>query len=306
MIEGVDYAWARPTVASLVAAGKRFACRYGGPGSAGKQLDPTEARALAAAGIAIVANAEGRADGLAEGTNAGRDWAVQAEAHFAKCGMPPDRPIYLSVDFDVTVAGWLNVARALNAAAGVLGPARVGVYGGYKAMLWARRDDVAAWFWQTYAWSGGRWAPGNHCEQYDNGVSMGGGNVDLNRALKADYGQWIPEGGDMALTTTDVDLVYNEPLPLGAMTLVTGEVVAASAHPARARQAYAHQHSYAARRTAEAVYARVGEIEAKLDEILTALASGLPVAAEVKLSAEGMAQVEAIVDEQVDQGAHAD
>ena len=286
MIEGVDYAWARPTITSLVAAGKRFACRYGGPGSAGKQLDPIEARALAAAGIAIVANAEGNADGLAGGTNAGRDWARQAEAHFAVCGMPPDRPIYLSVDFDVTAAGWLNVAAALRGAADVLGPARVGVYGGYDAMWWARRDNVAQWFWQTYAWSGGQWAPGNHVEQYRNGVALGGGSVDLNRALKADYGQWVPNGGDDMTPEQDQklkDLWHN--------WFINDSVDRPDTSDAGRLRA---------------VEKSVLENQAKLDEILAVLANGLPVATEVKLSAEGMAQVEAIVDEQVDQGAHAD
>jgi hypothetical protein len=33
-VEGVDYAWSRPDIPALASSGKRFACRYGGPGSA--------------------------------------------------------------------------------------------------------------------------------------------------------------------------------------------------------------------------------------------------------------------------------
>lgn len=194
--EGVDYAWARPTITALIAAGKRFACRYVGPGSTGKQLDPAEAAALSAAGIAVVSNAEGAADGMLGGWNVGASWAKSAHDRAMQCGMPPDRPIYLSADFDVTPAQWPKVAEALRGAASVLGPDRVGLYGGIDAIVWARRDKAARWFWQTYAWSAGRWAAGNHIEQYRNGVTLGGGTVDLNRALVADYGQWTT-GDDM-------------------------------------------------------------------------------------------------------------
>ncbi|HEX6682847.1 MAG TPA: DUF1906 domain-containing protein [Candidatus Limnocylindrales bacterium] len=190
MIEGVDYAWSRPNIGQLAAAGKRFACRYGGPGSSGKQLDPGEAQALSAAGIAIVANAEGAADGLLGGFSVGVSWARDADQHFRACGMPPGRPIYLSVDFDVQSGQWPPVANALRGAASVLGAGRVGVYGGRRAIEWARRDGVAQWFWQTYAWSSGVWVPGSHIQQYANGVNFGGATIDLDRALVTDFGQW--------------------------------------------------------------------------------------------------------------------
>jgi len=196
-IEGVDYAWSRPNIGQLVEARKYFACRYGGPGSSGKQLDPAEARALSAAGVAIVANAEGAADGLLGGWSVGVSWASSAEAHFAACGMPPGRPIYLSVDFDVQSGQWPAVASALRGAASVLGAHRVGVYGGRRAIELARRDGVAQWFWQTYAWSSGVWVLGNHIEQYRNLVELAGAILDLDRALASDFGQWMTGGQEM-------------------------------------------------------------------------------------------------------------
>lgn len=214
-VEGVDYAFPpRPSPASLVAAGKHFAVRYGGPGSSDKQLDPAEAEDLKTHGLWIVANAEGSAGGLAGGFAVGASWARTADAHFKACGMPDDRPIYLSVDFDVTALGWPAVRDALSGAASVIGFARVGVYGGRRAIQWARRDEVAAWFWQTYAWSGGVWEPGNHLEQYRNGVTIGGADCDLNRAMQADYGQWQPGGGNYGpiggdMTPTEHNWLYN-------------------------------------------------------------------------------------------------
>ncbi|NUO60884.1 MAG: DUF1906 domain-containing protein [Hamadaea sp.] len=190
-VEGVDYTTPeRPTVASLKAAGKVFACRYGGPGGAWKHIDLAEVRELTAAGIAIVANAEGTADGLLGGRAAGVAWATSAADHFRALGMPSDRPIYFSVDFDTTSGDWAVLDAAFDGIASVIGRDRTGVYGEYSIVRHLAGNGRARWFWQTYAWSGGQWYPGNHIEQYRNGVSLGGGTVDLNRAEPADYGQW--------------------------------------------------------------------------------------------------------------------
>jgi hypothetical protein len=206
-VEGVDYAFSQPDIPQLAAAGKVFACRYGGPGTEGKWLRLDEAMELAANGIGIVANAEGSASGLLGGYSVGVSWAKSALSWFRSCGMPDGRPVYLSVDFDVTSAQWPVVADALRGAGSVLGPQWVGVYGGRRAIEWAARDGVAKWYWQTYAWSGGYWVPGVHIQQYRNGVQLAGADCDLNRGMVADYGQWTPVG---AMTEDDVgfDNVY--------------------------------------------------------------------------------------------------
>ncbi len=197
-IEGVDYAFPpHPNIAQLAAAGIRFACRYGGPGTSGKWLTLSEAQALNAAGIAVVANAEGSASGLAGGFAAGASWARSAEAHFRACGMPPDRPIYLSVDFDTTSGDWDELDAAMDGAASVIGRDRVGVYGEYTIIEHFAANQKARWYWQTYAWSSGRWSVHNHIEQYHNDVTLAGAKVDLNRALTSDYGQWTIGGQAM-------------------------------------------------------------------------------------------------------------
>jgi hypothetical protein len=192
-IEGVDYAGSRPSPAGLFAAGKRFAVRYGGPGGSWKHLTKAEAGSLTAAGLSLVANAEGTADGLLGGRAAGVAWARAADEHFRDIGMPANRPIYLSLDIDprpLTGGQWAAVDAALDGAADVLGRGRVGIYGGHAAIARYAANRKAVWYWQTYAWSGGRWHDRNHLEQYRNGVTMAGGQVDLCRALTADYGQW--------------------------------------------------------------------------------------------------------------------
>jgi hypothetical protein len=189
--EGVDYAGSRPDPVRLYAAGKRFVVRYGGPGGDWKHLTAAEARALSAAGLMIVANAEGSASGLLGGFDAGASWARQADQHFRSLGMPADRPIYLSVDFDADSGDWAELDAAMDGAASVIGRARVGVYGEYAVIDHFARNGKARWYWQTYAWSGGSWHPRAHIQQYRNGVTVAGTpDIDLDRAMLADYGQW--------------------------------------------------------------------------------------------------------------------
>ena len=219
-VQGVDYAFPPwPSPAALAAAGKEFACRYGGPGTIDKWLDPAEAEALSASGRKIVANAEGSASGLLGGAFVGASWAKSADAWFQDCGMPPSKPIYLSVDFNCTLAQWPTVAEALKGAGGIIGTDRIGVYGSYNVVRWARRDGVAKWFWQTYAWSGGLWAAGNHIQQYKNGVTIDGADCDLNEALPADYGQWQP--GKLP-QTKEIDMLMGKVAGVDTVHIGTG------------------------------------------------------------------------------------
>lgn len=188
---GVDYAWQRPAVTALVAAGKTFACRYGGPGGTGKQLDAIEVAALTSHGISIVSNAEGVANAFVDAA-AGVAWATQARDHFRALGMPVDRPIYFSCDFNAANGDLMRIDTALRAAAGVIGASNVGVYGDAQVIGHCATTRSAKWFWQTLAWSDGQWSPLNHIEQYRNAVTLPGSTavIDLDRAMKQDFGQW--------------------------------------------------------------------------------------------------------------------
>jgi hypothetical protein len=188
-IEGVDYSYDPPTPAGLIAAGKRFVVRYGAVGNPGKYLTATEVTALRAAGLDIVANAEETASAF-RGTAAGVRHATAADAFFRKLGMPPHRPIYFSVDWDAQSADWPAVDAALRGAASVVGAERVGVYGSYDTVAHCAGAGTASWFWQTYAWSGGRWHPRAHLQQYSNNHALAGGTVDYDRAMVDDFGQW--------------------------------------------------------------------------------------------------------------------
>ena len=190
MIEGVDYSDARPSPTGLVNVGKHFAGRYVGAGYGAKMLLRPEAQALSDAGLLIVSLVEGAEQDALSGYSKGVQHAQEATAWHHDQGFPWPVPCYFSVDFDVQTNQWPAVADYFRGAASVIGLAWTGIYGGLRAILSAQSDDVARWFFQTYAWSGGVWAPNVHIEQYHNDVFIVGGTVDLDRAPGFEYGGW--------------------------------------------------------------------------------------------------------------------
>jgi hypothetical protein len=209
-VSGADYAFTDIDEATFAAAGFRFAGRYVGPGSPGKLLTAAERDALFAHGIDIMVLVEGLAGDAFLGRAKGVQHASQALNHLATLGAPRDCALYFAVDKDATLATWPRAAEYLRGAASVVGVDRVGVYGERDVMVWATKDHVASYLFQTYAWSGGQWYPGNHVEQYRNGVHVAGGVVDLCRAKQPNFGQWrapqIAVGGDDMTPLQDAKL----------------------------------------------------------------------------------------------------
>jgi len=264
-MEGVDYSFSKPTAAGLAAAGKRFAMAYVGPGSAGKHFTTAEVADLHAHGIATVLLAEGTVG--ASGYDVGRLHAQQAVAMAVTRGFPT-RVIYFAVDRDVSVTTW-PAAR---------------VYGERDVMMWAARDGVASWFFQTFAWSGGAWYSGNHVEQYRNGVMMAGGQVDLCRSMRPDFGQWpIDPGEDLDVTPYEHELLealaFRDDTFAAMSTTITGGPYAGTPH--------------------KGVIAILA-LGAKIDAL--AMATGIdPEALEAAVSAAVAAQIPAIADAVADE-----
>lgn len=197
MALGLDYSGARPSHAAMRTAGFTFVCRYVGSqvrkaGRDAKWLSPSEAASLHADGFAIVVvfeTAAQRADG---GRAAGLADAHTAVAELAYCGLPAGTPVYFAVDWDAEVGPKIKAYFA--AVAEVLGLKRVGCYGGYRVIKALLDAGLITYAWQTYAWSSGRWDPRNHIEQYSNNRSVGGREVDFDRSMRPDFGQWPAKG----------------------------------------------------------------------------------------------------------------
>ncbi len=193
---GLDYV-AGPPIADLKSAGVTFVCRYLSEVNAAtevKLLTPAEAKLLGDNGIAIVSNYEWTGTTPLGGFNAGVFDAQIARDQHAACGGPADRPIYFSVDFGTTPAQMPAIIDYFKGVASVIGLHRTGAYGGYYAIKGLFDAGVITWGWQTYAWSAGLWDARAHIQQYSNGIDMAGHSVDYDRAMKPDFGQWIPGG----------------------------------------------------------------------------------------------------------------
>ena len=190
-VEGVDFSFARPGGAAIVAAGKSFVVRYVPySGDGGKGLTAAEIKDYRRHGLAIALVYESIAQRALAGKSAGAADARRAQAALASLGMPLDLPIYFACDWNATSAQQPTINAYLAGAASVIGIARVGVYGGYGLITRTKAARTARWFWQTYAWSYSKIASGIHLYQWSNGHRINGGAVDYTRAMVAEYGQW--------------------------------------------------------------------------------------------------------------------
>lgn len=190
MAKGCDYSWGRPTMSGLQNAGITFAVRYVSHDNTGKNLTRGEANALRASGIDVVTNYEfaerGPLNGRAQGIN-DASFSINAALDV---GAPSQAPVYFSVDFDAQDGDMRQIAAYFDGAASAIGWERVGCYGGYRVIANMAATNRCKYFWQTYAWSGGRWHPAAQLRQVQNGVSIGGADVDIDQSMSGDYGGW--------------------------------------------------------------------------------------------------------------------
>lgn len=186
----LDYSAGFPGAARIAAAGYVGAVRYCGfPGrrkctSAGELADFTAHRI----GMAMVF--EDTATTWRGGRAAGARSMQLARAHATACGFPTTRPIYLAVDQDVVTSGEFGTMLEYLAGAGdqAGGAGLVGVYGEADVIDRVRAAELAAYFWQTVAWSRGRRTTA-HLFQHVGSVTVGGIACDVNDVLADDWGQ---------------------------------------------------------------------------------------------------------------------
>lgn len=182
----LDYSFARPNPADIVAAGFGGVLRYLSP-NAGKNLTVPERDALRGAGLAIGLVWEWYAQRANEGQAAGAQDTQAALSQAAALGFPTNLPIFFAVDWDATPEQQANIDAYLNGAKQVLGD-RVGIYAGYWPLKRAFDNGVIKWGWQTYAWSGGNWDSRAQLRQELNG--QWGGQVDFDEDVAGTNGLW--------------------------------------------------------------------------------------------------------------------
>jgi hypothetical protein len=209
---GVDYSVGFPGATGLKNAGVKFICRYLSPFGNSKNISASEAKAALSAGIAVVLVWETTADRMLSGSAAGASDARAASAMASSLGMA-GIPLYFACDFDSTAGQQTAINAYLDGVASAIGRSRTGIYGGYWPVKRALDAGKAAYAWQTYAWSGGNWDSRAHIQQYQNGVRVAGIDVDLDRSMKTDFGQWPRPGNVPPVKPESLILVLNDSGP---------------------------------------------------------------------------------------------
>ncbi len=188
--EGIDYAWHHGVdTDAFRRGGATFVVRYV---SHDETQEPERERGAAAERRGL--RSRGRL-GVDAVPRSGGQGGRRADAHTAADAGEGvrdagERPVYFAVDFDAGDDDLPLVVDYLHGAASVLGPRRVGVYGGYRVVGHCLDQKVVGFGWQTYAWSAGRRDPRAQLYQHRNGVVIGGVSCDRDTAFAADFGQW--------------------------------------------------------------------------------------------------------------------
>lgn len=181
-LRGIDAAWGAPSAAE---ARNRYGAHFlAGYLSHDPSKNWTKGRVeeYRRAGLGVVKVWETTAARAGQGCGAGRTDAYYAATQAADLG-DTSRPIMLAIDFD---ASGPQVDPYFRCARNILG-SRTSAYGGYYPLKYLCARGLISHAWQTYAWSGGQWLPASCAplQQYLND-----GQVDYDRAIAPDYGQW--------------------------------------------------------------------------------------------------------------------
>lgn len=187
MSKGIDYSWARPGAANIVAKGYTFVLRYLSHDS-GKTLDAPDLNDLRSHGLDVGVVWESTATRPLVGHDGGVQDAKDAVAEADALGIPSSVPIYFAVDFDINDAQKVVAGEYMKGVISVIGLDRVGAYGGFYWIKYCVENNLAVKFWQTLAWSGGQVHP--KTDIYQNGDTDFAGGADIDEARTSDIGVW--------------------------------------------------------------------------------------------------------------------
>jgi hypothetical protein len=181
-VEGLDFAWTKPSPAQVKAAGGHWIAGYFST-DASKNLNHFNIPGYLSAGIPVVTVWETTTGRATQGHQAGVDDAHAAEAERIAAGLPATHVHHFAVDEDTS---WSSVVAYFDGAISVLGLDRVGCYGGYPVIVGAHGHGIR-YLWQTVAWSGGQWASFATIRQ--PGGMLLGGSADIDFSEAPDFGQ---------------------------------------------------------------------------------------------------------------------
>jgi len=216
---------------ALAAEGVKFAVRYlVPPAYAWKRLLKPEADAIQAAGLRLASVFQLGADRPKGGAGNGAADGKSALAEAIAIGQPAGSAVFLAVDYDAKPDDYDKIEAYLRAAQDELPGYHVGVYGHFGVIEEMARRGACRYFWQTYAWSGGKKSNRAHLWQYKNNVTLAGHAVDCNECYDDSIFWGASSGEEKPLSTNEIIVIVN-----GKELPEKGEVKAGVTHvPARA------------------------------------------------------------------------
>ncbi len=191
MLSGVDYSYDHPDTRKLVADEVKFVCRYLTGSTGAKALTAAELTHLHSIGLGVVLTFENSANRAMGGYVAGVADAHDANTLMRRLAISTQQAVYFAVDWDVQPHELPTVLEYVRGLTSVRGVNATGIYGGIHVISYLLDNKAIGFAWQTYAWSAGRWEPRNNIEQYHNGVTQYGGNVDLDRSMTPHFGALV-------------------------------------------------------------------------------------------------------------------
>lgn len=192
-VELFDFSYDRLTPDQVRAAGRAGIIRYVASNRPAVSATRQEVDAFRHAGLVFCGVWQNGKDRALGGAANGLVDARDALTYTTGLGATSVDPVYLAVDVDISTPAQLAAVLAyFRAAAPVLGWHRLGAYGDWDVIQHLNTHTPMALFWQSAATahSGGRLHPAACLHQYATRQFVAGKEVDYDRALKPDYGQW--------------------------------------------------------------------------------------------------------------------
>lgn len=174
----------KENIEGLKASGVQVVGRYLGPESSWKAMNRSEASSILSAGLSLFSIWETNPVRHAYFTGAQGEKDAKSAALFASgIGQPAATPIYFTVDYDVAAHEMDSIIDYFRRIKSVIGKYKTGAYGSFSVVEALARSGAADYYYQTYAWSGGKLSRRAHIYQHDNGRALAGITVDYDRIL---------------------------------------------------------------------------------------------------------------------------
>lgn len=187
----VDFAFERPSVAALKAAGVTGVLRYVCE-DASKMMTTTEARSYVSEKIAYGLVYEDATNDFSEGANMGVAKAKIAAPLLSALAFESGRPVYCAVDYDIPEALYQITWEGIHAFCVSLSRPDA-CYGPRPFLQYLEQVHGVGWLWEVASsdWNGDGPEPKQkRLQQNVGGPAIGGAAVDYNTVVMSDWGQF--------------------------------------------------------------------------------------------------------------------